>query len=206
MSGLIEQALLTPYITPITDQSTSIRGVNIKIHSSSLITKGVKSLSIGRSRGHAQHMPPYGSRFFHFDMQNFQSIAASGSMAPPMRSMPPLQEILDPPLLSTIKPTLFRWIFISPDEGLLYEVETSWGNFFASFNTVDQSISYVSNVSNRIHKSSRWTFSMKKDVTDINNLWLSVHFVDVVNRFSIVFFGVNVMKVFDIEFGSTCVL
>ena len=84
MSGLIEQALLTPYRTLITSQSTSIRGVNIKLHSSSLITKGVKSLS-------------------------------------------------------TIKPTLFRSIFISPDEGLLYEVETSWGNFFASFNADDQS-------------------------------------------------------------------
>ena len=38
-------ALLTPYMTLITDQSTSTRGVNINLHSSSLITKGVKSLS-----------------------------------------------------------------------------------------------------------------------------------------------------------------
>ena len=137
MSGLIEQALLTPYMTRSTDQSTSIRGVNIKLHSSSLITKGVKSLS-------------------------------------------------------TIKPTLFRSIFISPDEGLLYEVETSWGNFFASFNADDQSISYVSNVSNRVKICSDFLCHEerchRKDVTnmtshwnfvfaDTNNLWLAVYFI-----------------------------
>ena len=41
---------------------------------------------------------PYGSRFFHFDIQNFRNGAASGVHAPPTRSTPPLWEILDPPL------------------------------------------------------------------------------------------------------------
>ena len=36
---------------------------------------------------------------------------------------------------------------ISPDEDLLFEVETSWVNFFMSLNADDQSKSYVSNVS-----------------------------------------------------------
>ena len=35
-------------------------------------------------------------------------------------------------------------VFISPDEDLLFEVETSWVNFFASFNADNQSNSYVS--------------------------------------------------------------
>ena len=42
--------------------------------------------------------PPYGSRFFHFDMQNFRNVAASGVHSPPTRSTPPLREILDAPL------------------------------------------------------------------------------------------------------------
>ena len=43
--------------------------------------------------------------------------------------------------------TLFRSVFISPDEDLLFEVETSWVNFFASFSADNQSNSYVSHVS-----------------------------------------------------------
>ena len=39
--------------------------------------------------------PPYGSRFFHFDIQNFRNVTASGVHAPP-----PPQEILDPPLMT----------------------------------------------------------------------------------------------------------
>ena len=39
---------------------------------------------IGRSRGaHPAHAPPYRSRFFHFDMQNFQNVATSGVHGPP---------------------------------------------------------------------------------------------------------------------------
>ena len=57
-------------------------------------------LCIGGSRGRAQCMPPYGSRFFHFDIQNFWNVTALGFHTPPTRSMPPpLWEILDPPLL-----------------------------------------------------------------------------------------------------------
>ena len=39
--------------------------------------------------GHCWHVPPYGSRFFRFDIQIFQNVAASGVGAPPMRSVPP---------------------------------------------------------------------------------------------------------------------
>ena len=63
----------------------------------------------------------------------------------------------------TIYATLFRSIFISPDEDLLFEVETSWVNFFVSFNADDQSNSCVSNVSKYTVKSSRWTFSIHFD-------------------------------------------
>ena len=43
--------------------------------------------------------PPSGSRFFHFDIQIFRNVAASGVGAPPTRSAPPLPEILDPLLV-----------------------------------------------------------------------------------------------------------
>ena len=46
--------------------------------------------------------PPYGSRFFHFDMQNFQNVAASGVHGPPYEVHAPLREILDPPLVYTM--------------------------------------------------------------------------------------------------------
>ena len=40
---------------------------------------------------------PQGSRFFHFDIQIFRNVAASGVGAP-LRGWRPLREILDPPL------------------------------------------------------------------------------------------------------------
>ena len=59
---------------------------------------------IGGSRGDAPGMhPPFGSRFFHFDMQNFQNVAALGVHSPPTRSTPPLWEILDLPLEWSLK-------------------------------------------------------------------------------------------------------
>ena len=58
---------------------------------------------IGGSRGRARRAPPYGSRFFRFDMQNFRNVAASGVHGPPYEVHAPLREILDPPLhMSTI--------------------------------------------------------------------------------------------------------
>ena len=46
---------------------------------------------IGRFRGvHPAHAPPYGSRFFHFDMQNFQNIATSGVYGPLRSPHPPM--------------------------------------------------------------------------------------------------------------------
>ena len=45
--------------------------------------------------------PPYGCRFFCFDMQNFWNIAASGVHGPPYEVHAPLREILDPPLQYT---------------------------------------------------------------------------------------------------------
>ena len=63
-----------------------------------LHVKTKESGPIGGSRGCTQHVPPYGSRFFHFDMQNFQNVAASGVHGPPYEVHAPLWEILDPPL------------------------------------------------------------------------------------------------------------
>ena len=41
------------------------------------------SLRIGGSTlADAQHMPPQGSRFFHFDTQKFRNVTASGVHAP----------------------------------------------------------------------------------------------------------------------------
>ena len=52
----------------------------------------------GSTLADGRRTPPQGSRFFRFDMQNFQNVTASGAHAPPTRSTPPLREILDPPL------------------------------------------------------------------------------------------------------------
>ena len=40
-------------------------------------------MTIGGSRGRARRAPPYRSRFFHFNMQNFQNVAALGVHSPP---------------------------------------------------------------------------------------------------------------------------
>ena len=45
-SGLNCTSLLTPTVALITDQSTSIGGVNIKLHSSSVITKVSNQFSV----------------------------------------------------------------------------------------------------------------------------------------------------------------
>ena len=47
-------------------------------------------------------MPPYGSRFFHFDIQIFRNVAALGVGAPPDEVGTPLWEILDPLLYISI--------------------------------------------------------------------------------------------------------
>ena len=47
-------------------------------------------VSSGGSRGRHQHAPPYGSRFFCFDIQIFQNVAALGVGTPPTRSVPPM--------------------------------------------------------------------------------------------------------------------
>ena len=49
-----------------------------------------------RIQGAPPARPPYGSRFFWFDIQIFRNVATSGVGAPPSRSAPPLWEILDP--------------------------------------------------------------------------------------------------------------
>ena len=56
----------------------------------------VEGVSLADLGGRARHTPPYGSRFFRFDTQNFRNVAASGVHAPP-----PPREILDPPLCMT---------------------------------------------------------------------------------------------------------
>ena len=58
---------------------------------------GAKQSNSGGSRGHHWCMPPYGPRFFCFDIQIFQNVATSGVAppppyevgAPPTRSAPP---------------------------------------------------------------------------------------------------------------------
>ena len=54
--------------------------------------------------------------------------------------------------------------FISPDEDLLFEVETSRVNFLVSFNSDDQrntDVATTADVTTYKSKSSRWTFSIK---------------------------------------------
>ena len=48
--------------------------------------------------GEAQLACPPGTQFFCFDIQLLQNVATLGVHTPPMRSTPPLWEILDPPL------------------------------------------------------------------------------------------------------------
>ena len=63
---------------------------------------------IGGFRGvHLAHAPPYRSRFFHFDMQNFQNVATLGVYGPPYEVHAPPWEILDLPL----KPILCSMTF-----------------------------------------------------------------------------------------------
>ena len=51
--------------------------------------------------------------------------------------------------------------FISPDEDLLFEVETSWVKLLCKFQCWRSEKTYISNVSKYTSKSSRWTFSIK---------------------------------------------
>ena len=46
--------------------------------------------------GRRWRAPPYGSRFFRFDIQIFWNVAASGVGTPPYEVGAPLREILDP--------------------------------------------------------------------------------------------------------------
>ena len=50
--------------------------------------------------------------------------------------------------------------FISPDEDLLFEVETSWVKLLCKFQCWWSEKTCVSNVSKYTSKSSRWTFSI----------------------------------------------
>ena len=76
-----------------------------KSHGLHSLTDYYHSLSIfsvasGGSRGGAAGArPPYGSRFFRFDIQIFLNVAASGVGAP-YEVGAPLQEILDPRLVA----------------------------------------------------------------------------------------------------------
>ena len=60
----------------------------------------------------ARAPPPYGSRFFRFDMQNFRNVAASGVHGPPYEVHAPLREILDPPLYLICLSSLISPIFL----------------------------------------------------------------------------------------------
>ena len=52
---------------------------------------------IGGSRGRVRRTPPYGSRFFRFDTQDFRNVTAS-EVGAPYEVDAPLWKILDPPL------------------------------------------------------------------------------------------------------------
>ena len=82
----------------------------------STITSIFPSLEVGSSggsRGRRQRAPPYRSKFFHFDIQIFQNIAASG-VGTPLYEVgappPPPREILDP-LLGRLKKKLLTGIY-----------------------------------------------------------------------------------------------
>ena len=69
---------------------------------------------IGRSRGRAGCMPPYGTQFFHFCKHFCQKVSVSEVHIPPNGFTPALREILDPPLPPPKKnrPDLILFIFI----------------------------------------------------------------------------------------------
>ena len=62
--------------------------------------------------------------------------------------------------------TLFWSFFISPDEDLLFEVETGWVKLLCKFQCWQSEKTYISNVFKYIFKSSRWTFSIKQYSSD----------------------------------------
>ena len=63
--------------------------------------------------------PPYGSRFFHFDTQNFHNVAALGSTHPPMRSMPPYRN----PVSTTVENQLLKIYLQEGIQDLLVYIE-----------------------------------------------------------------------------------
>ena len=75
-----------------------------------------------RIQGVPPARPPHGSRFFRFDIQIFRNVAGSGVGAPPMRSVPPLREILDPLLLFIL--------IIEQGEWTMVQKVTIWHHLF----------------------------------------------------------------------------
>ena len=69
--------------------SSSARLLLPSIHVLSIVIEGYKALPLADLGGAPGARPPYGSRFFHFDMQNFRNVAASGVHGPRTRSTPP---------------------------------------------------------------------------------------------------------------------
>ena len=183
-------------MTLIIDQSTSNRGMNINFHSSSLITKCVKSLSPIKTNPlqwpiSERNSAPSAACWIAFIILwswrmvifLFQEAVSAGSvgcwMCQRVLNFP--QPLFISQSQGCLQKVLVRgWgMFVKQFSSLLcrrvlkmhkgaefstlcacacmrYEVETSRGNFFASFNADDQSNSYVSNVSNH------WTISVHK--------------------------------------------
>ena len=66
---------------------------------------------IGGSRGRTRRAPPLRSQFFHFDIQNFRNVTASGVHTPSYEVHAPLREILDPPLTRNQLPVCCNYTY-----------------------------------------------------------------------------------------------
>ena len=74
--------------------------LNISVEKLNIFGKNTSTAVADPGGGAAGARPPYGSRFFRFDIQIFRNVAASGVGAPPRGRRSPLREILDPLLHS----------------------------------------------------------------------------------------------------------
>ena len=113
------------YILTMSRSSLSIKVIGLGSSSKKIL------ILYWRIQGHAQHMPPQGSRFFHFDIQNFRNVTALGDSVPIWGRRPLLWEILDLPL--------FWYLDISSTWFDLSEASHKWGQGYTKVKVIPRS-------------------------------------------------------------------